>query len=557
MNIQWPQWTSELVSRHVTGEDQLGIEGAAQSYQQSLVPGIITVTDRARYYSYYAWVLYRFINDPNSSRLLRDFQGDYFKHHEMALIVSSFSHHRDGEVLNGLVGAGNNNYKARSYWEQADPIPLDQDYFQNKLGGFGQYYSTSMQVMEIVSENDQNPNWVYKLTDRGVELAKAYEDTINQTTYFGELSQKGDLKFLSRSAAEEYGKLGCICPKALALSKDREILRDTFFRFDKHGQGSNHYRRRLTLGVALDLVYSANNAFRREMLRPALYLGEFSAGNRYIPSEPLSEWVQRWKMVEIRHLFTFGLQNLWGAFLLELGNNGPLTLADFLDWAKVQLSTGLVELSASDALSALCDEFHLGDWQSSYKEFSQTCLQATQKDEFSIYKSSIQNSRDAGQLLKNGFLILNQFFLRFLPLAEENSNIWKEMADLERLPFSRYFQAMKSHLECNNFKVSDWMEWIYREYILGQHEFIALEKLRYQEYNTFKFYYQKGTFFWPYSTPNFYQEPIRLAANRLNNCITMLVDLGLIDANPDGMMNLTSDGASYYQRILRELRNGN
>ena len=64
----FPQWTTEITGKNVFGEDQLGIEGAAQGYQQDILPGIITVTDHARYYSFYAWIVYRFIFGKNSSR---------------------------------------------------------------------------------------------------------------------------------------------------------------------------------------------------------------------------------------------------------------------------------------------------------------------------------------------------------------------------------------------------------------------------------------------------------------------------------------------------------
>lgn len=43
-----PQWTSELTDTFVTGEDQLGVEGAAQGYQQWPIPSIITTTDLAQ-----------------------------------------------------------------------------------------------------------------------------------------------------------------------------------------------------------------------------------------------------------------------------------------------------------------------------------------------------------------------------------------------------------------------------------------------------------------------------------------------------------------------------
>jgi len=54
----------------------------------------------------------------------------------MALILASYSHHKDQGTLGGLVGGGNNNNsKARSEWDDGDPLSLDFDYFQNTLGG--------------------------------------------------------------------------------------------------------------------------------------------------------------------------------------------------------------------------------------------------------------------------------------------------------------------------------------------------------------------------------------------------------------------------------------
>lgn len=135
MAIYLPEWTKEFKAENVTGEDQLGVDSAAVQYQQWLVPGVITTTDHARYYSFNAWVLYRFIFRPDSSRRLADFRGKLFKRHQMALILASYSHHKHQGTLGGLVGGGNNNSKARSVWDDGDPLSLDFDYFQNSLGG--------------------------------------------------------------------------------------------------------------------------------------------------------------------------------------------------------------------------------------------------------------------------------------------------------------------------------------------------------------------------------------------------------------------------------------
>lgn len=265
MNAQWPQWTTELAARFVTGEDQLGVEGAAQGYQQYLVPGIITTTDHARYYSFYAWVLYRFIEWPDSSRLLKDLRGPFFKRHE----------------------------------------------------------------------------------------------------------------------------------------------------------------------VALDLVQGAGGQFQRSMLRPALYLGEYAPGLLYQPSEGLSHWAACWKTVEIRHLYTFGLQCLWAAFLLHLSEQqGSLLYDDYMAWVRTQLAEGLYETSVGDYLDEFVSAAGLtGGWSAASGAFDHACRQATQRDEYSLYLQAMANARNAGRLLDLGLEILAKLFVRFLPRHREGASSWRELAN--------------------------------------------------------------------------------------------------------------------------------
>ena len=42
-----PQWTLRFADRTVVGEDQLGVESAAQGYQQYLIPGVVLTTAHA------------------------------------------------------------------------------------------------------------------------------------------------------------------------------------------------------------------------------------------------------------------------------------------------------------------------------------------------------------------------------------------------------------------------------------------------------------------------------------------------------------------------------
>ncbi len=552
-----PQWTTEITEKIVTGEDMLGVEGAAQGYQQWLIPGIITTTDHARYYSFYAWVLYRFINSSTGNRLLRNFRGKFYKRHEVALILGSFSHHMDGELIRGLTGAGNNYSKVRSWWDASDPISLDVNYFQNQLGGLGQYYLTAMQVMGIIGYSE-NPSWVYPLTRRGEALAVAYQDSISKTKYFRRLEEDDQLEFLSHKDAVNFGTDGCICAEALSKGEDLQLLRDAFFHFDQTGDENPHVRRRLALAVTLDLVRGAKGKFERHMLRPALYLGEYRPKLNYQPIPELEKWAFRWKMVEVRHQYTFGLQALWGAFILRLRESvGGISLLEYMTWAEKIIGKKVFNAPIADYLNGLCKSVGLtANWRISHTDFAAACLQPTEVDEYSLYLKAAENPADPEILLLMGLRVLAQHYLRFLGDHQNPREEWKEMARRERLSIDSFYEFMGRTLAVNS-TLGECLEMLYKEFILGQHEFIALEKLRYQRYDTFKFYYREGRFYWPFNRSNYWREPIRLAGNRLGNALSILVDLGLVEENEERQLSLTKDGKEYLTRVVETKQHGN
>lgn len=554
MDQRWPQWTDEITKTVVTGEDHLGVDSAATTYQQWLIPGVITTTDHARYYSFYAWVLHRFIFAPDSSRLLKDFRGVFYKRHEAALIAASYSHHKDKGVLGGLVGSGTNNSKARTMWENGAAVSLDFNYFQNDLGGFGQYYRTVMQEMGIVGEQE-GPKWIYSLTDRGKQLAEAYEQSIEGTAYLNALKKHGTLEKVSRAHATEYGELGCICPESLSKGADRELLRDAFFRFDQADDDNPHVRRRLALGVVLDIVRGGNGKFDRGLLWSALYLGQYAKGQNYVPAAQLASWAGRWRMVVVRQLYSFGLQSLWAAFLLHLREQeGGLSFEAYLEWTGQQLGDATTRHPLADYLSGLCGVFGLsGGWQDSCRKFDTACRIETGQDELSLFDLVIANRQEAAELLRLGVRILTQQFLRCLPRHLEEDPLWSDLAGRERLPISGFFETLHTGANAAGWTVGDWLRGVYKDYILGQHEFIALEKLRFQRYDTFKFYYRDGLFYWPFREKDAYTEPIRLTGLRLFNVITILTDLGLLVQAEDGTLSLSSDGQDYHARVLRSV----
>ena len=399
---------------------------------------------------------------------------------------------------------------------------------------------------------------MYPLTHRGEALAKAYSDSVSKTTYYKKLEEEGELEYLSHKDAANFGRKGCICSEAITEGSDRELLRDAFFRFDQTGSDNSHCRRRLALAVALDLVRGAKGNFEPDMIRPALYLGEYYPSAKYLPSPEVEDWVFRWKMVAVRHHYTFGLQTLWGAFILNLKESKEgISLPEFMNWVKQTIEPKIFNASFEDYLNSICESVGLRpNWQKSHKDFGEACLQKTEVDEYSLFRYASRNPNDPEILLTVGLQTLISHYLRFLNYHQEPRPEFTEMANRERLPISHFYKFVSENLSAG-VSFGSWLELLYKEFILSQHEFIALGKLRYQKYDTFKFHYRDGRFYWPFRKTDYWREPIRLAGNRLTNALSILYDLGLVEEDEEIKYSLTKDGKKYLEQVLEMRRHGN
>lgn len=483
-DIKVPQWTTRFDLDGRSGEDHLGVEGVAQTAQQYLLYGIITTTDRVRYYSFYAWVLWRFVMDPLSSRRMEDFKGTYFRRHEVAYLLSCYSHHRQATPLRGLIGSGVNSSKVRGFWQGSDPVSLDVGYFGHKLGGFGQYYNTAMAAMEIIVEPTDSI-LVYRLSDRGRQLALAYDAAVRETAYCQQLVEHSHIDTLSHADAEEYGKVACLCADTLATSPvERDLLRDTFFRYERFNFDDAHVRRRLSLGLILDMVGQSQNVALPGAFRCALYLDQFAIGIPYNPAPALRDWHTRWKLVQARQVYTTALQILWYVFLehLKARRPEPVRFEDFFTSVVAALPEGLADLSVENYLDQICRDVDLAyPWREASVLFAEACHLESEHDELTRYGQLLEAAPNPGRDIAEALRILFQHFLRFYPMHAERHPLWMDVATRQRLPMFLWFGEIERGVKRDDWTVRDALALLYREYIIGQHEFIALEKLRYQE----------------------------------------------------------------------------
>lgn len=492
-----PQWTERITNTDVVGEDHLGVETAAINYQGELLPGIITVTEHARYYSFYCWILWRFIQDERHNRKLANLHGPYFKRLELAHTIACYAHHQGGPELTGVIGSR----RSGVIWREGDPIDLDRNtdrYFQNKLGGLGQYYLTPMRIMGLIGEQPSSRD-VYQLTKRGLELAKSFESAIEGTRFHNAL-KAGDVQTLSYEHALDFGKQACLCSEALAGSNERALLREMLFRIQDGAEAAwQHRERRLSLALLLDMVRQSGNHSFREVLRHVLYLGHYAPGNPYFPTRALQKTYAQWQHVQARQLYTSALQIMWHIFLDFLQSNdgrflNGIALDDFIDWLEAHDATEVMNTSLLDIIYQTFEQLGISpDWRAHATEYSEGSRFKT--DALTAFDNALGSQRFT---VSGALSMMCDVFLRFFDLHASGNPIWQEMAvstqESHRLPMQRLFNALEACLE-NRTRLRNVVQWVYEEYILSQHEYMAIRKLRYNRYDTFKFHYIEGRFY--------------------------------------------------------------
>jgi hypothetical protein len=475
---------------------------------------------------------------------MANFRGVYFKRRELAHTLACYAHHLGGTNLSGVIGS----QRSGVIWREHDPVDLDGNvdrYFQNALGGFGQYYLTPMRMMGLIGEQ-LNRSDVYQLTERGLELARAYDASVNQSRYYSAI-EESDVSLISHEIAREYGEAGCLCADALSRGKDRDLLREALFRLND-GQDIKplHRARQISLALLLDMVRQSNGLPFRQIMRSGLYLGDFARGVSYEPLSTFKSDYERWRHVQTRQLYTIALQIVWSVFLTYLQDetvNDGVFFHEFVGWVEGQFPAGAIDAPMVDYVHEMIRAAGFSsNWRDceDYLEHSKFTA-----DALSVFDRCLSTNTFTAQ---SALDMLIDIFLRFYHLHEAGYEVWQELAigqeESHRLPLRDFFAAFELSLR-NRRTMRDVLCWLYQDYILSQHEYMAIRKLRYNGYDTFKFHYSEGRF---YRTGQPYSQPLRHPALRLSNALTMLIDVGLVD-DTNGICRLSPDGETYLSRV--------
>lgn len=148
----------------ITGLDHLAGQAPCISIYSQLLPGITNVTDRARYYSLYPWLIWSF--DKRYPRADAAKFETVFRRADCLLTLIAERHARaleeDDEqhgaamvgrnTLVGVVAGLEEGSDKLSRFATRDEVPTR--YFKNRLGGLGQYYAGVLQDLGILAPRE-------------------------------------------------------------------------------------------------------------------------------------------------------------------------------------------------------------------------------------------------------------------------------------------------------------------------------------------------------------------------------------------------------------------
>jgi len=211
-----PKWTKEikLTQRAL---DPLGLSRLSEHIVDKLLPGITSLTNRTRNYSFYTWAI-KVINSSNlTSRI--EFNEKIAKLEATYVVgglLDAFDNFPDSKGPIGKVKATN-----RIKNTEGDFLDLNFSILNHPGGGYGQYFRTAMHQLALTIPSQKTDF----LTDKGNEIANIFEQNVRDTTYVDEYLLEENVE---KKVLKEFGKK-CSYLRLCDFLDERMGLIDVFF----------------------------------------------------------------------------------------------------------------------------------------------------------------------------------------------------------------------------------------------------------------------------------------------------------------------------------------
>lgn len=322
-----PSWNEKVELKEGKGRDPLALTRISDFLKLQILPGLTSLTQVARYYTFYSWAIKEINKNQINNR--REFYNKMNKL-ESAWVIGGLL---DKDIYfleeKGTLG----KIKARRKIEMSDKIiKVDFSLLSSNSGGvYNQNYKSPMYDLGLTFNMGEKDI----LTKKGKKIANSFEENIIDTEYFENYILKNKVP---RRVLESYGKASSYLRLKETTKERNELIR--LFLNDNHNlEGSSYkYSRRDTLLLYLDLYKKftqKNYNFTSEDFRNIIYFKETIKEGSVIPYDPPNKSIQQvleyWRFFQSHDYFTFCMESILTEFINETNTETGTTKDKFLE----------------------------------------------------------------------------------------------------------------------------------------------------------------------------------------------------------------------------------
>ncbi|MBT2728563.1 hypothetical protein J7E63_16685 [Bacillus sp. ISL-75] len=489
--VQGPGWTTSDI-KTINGEDHLGIRFVGISIADTLQAGITSITSRARYWSFYSWVIHDFIQNGPEQKSMKEFK-QYLKKQEWYYILANIGWSvKNNMTTSGLIGST----KGSAEWNSEQTVFLPVfDYVKDSFGGYGTYRNV-LKIVGLTREgNIEKGVQIDRLTSLGKELAEAYEKSIDGTVYYQKYRHSNNP--VPREVLIDYGQFGGLS-SLHTNALDLPLLTDIFM--PKNPSGERGKLRRNSLLYYMSIIQQkAAKPFSFQVWQNLMYDGYFTGTIKV--SKELQVVAIGWEIYQARQLITYSLDAIW-SFLLDKMSRRIYTTPELI-------SHVLEELSALD--------FNLNQSIKSIVE----SLDLQQKDRNNYINLMGSDEKNLISHVWSPILVMLEVYCRFKD-RQDFTDLHKNLLTMggrDSISFKTWFVFVEDYYDQT---IEEFLSYIMNYFILDQHQKVALNKVITTKNETYHFVENDGKLYF------INDDHPAFNAFRVNQGLSILEDLQLI-----------------------------
>jgi len=478
--------------KQIGGLDHLGVQAPCINLYGKMLPGITNVTDRARYYSFYPWVVWA-LERRGFTKFNDTFVDRYRKADCLFTLIASrhayvVGNDRD-EHAAATIGSANLSKQISKVCE-GESVRLSEfahrqkerhQYFKNKLGGLGQYYLGVFSDLNIM---DGTVGSGIKYTNQiGKVLAQAMDETVEGSLFLDTIEA-------DKVSPDRLDELACFCPCQLTTSQEEhKLLCDLFFVKSLFAEMDMLPRRR-TLQVLLylsDDLAQEGFSIDLHLFRGCVYSNSLPSGRRLQLPERLQINRQKWSIYQRNELLSIAVQGLFYALLDTYEESGQRfqSARSICQWF-----TTTSEIKEATKAMGLKTPFRNLD--KGCRSWLPELSHWTHKDHEIHLSTRVEELCRKEKNGANRSEII-QDCLKILLALKNRIETGKTYEEFMFPPNYFHFYPINlktfvcfSQKDWMNLTAREWIEWLCYEWGLKAHFRIALRKLRNQSQSTFR-----------------------------------------------------------------------